>query len=152
MNIFDGLANIFQKDTEEETDKKVNPFPNGPVKFKTLTNGQIRRQRARAAKTHQRKQVEKARRQHFADKREASVLRAHLQNLAVMPRHDGYSLPSDVRIFERSLNWVVNHHADGAGSLLPENWEKAVQAAYDRYRDLVNQPHRPLSETGWKSL
>jgi len=158
MNIFDGIANVFQKgvmDTEEETDQKVNPFPNGPVTYKTMTNGQIRRQRARAGRTRQRKQVERARRQHFADKREASVLRAHLQNLAVMPRHDGYSLPSDVSRFAHSLDWVVRNfttdedHADES-----QKWivETGAQKAYDRYRDLVNQPHRPISETGWKSL
>jgi hypothetical protein len=73
------------EEVAEERKAKANPFPNGPVTYKTVTAGQIRRaeQRARAK---QRSQAFRAQRKAYIDREaELAVLRSMLQAIGVLP-------------------------------------------------------------------
>lgn len=70
---------------EEKPKAKRNPCPNGPVTFKTMTNGQVRRQAQRAKKSKQDKAFLAQRRGYIAQRAEESVLRGMLQVLGYIP-------------------------------------------------------------------
>ena len=59
------------KEREDRIGFHRSKVRNGPVKFSIPTNGQIRRMKVRESKTHQRKQLEQARRQHWHGRRSA---------------------------------------------------------------------------------
>lgn len=110
---------------------------NGPVTFKSVTNGQVRRARlrelARSSKRARRSQVQS----YFTQQREHAVLRAHLQGIGVLP----YALRSG-RLSEEqmmlSVRWIVEHfgNVDDSDDDLLKN---ALQRAYDRFSDLSGQ-------------
>lgn len=96
LDIFKNIPGLRREDQEtkqEEAEKKVNPFPNGPVTYKVPTNGQIRRKTVRAAKTKERKRVAGLRKQHWNLRREVAVLQARLVIVGVLPNGFGVISP-----------------------------------------------------------
>lgn len=69
-------------------EKPRNPFPHGPQRFRTVTNGQIRRAQARHAASQDRKVNRRYRRQWMANERALSTLRGQL--VAVGKLDTGY--------------------------------------------------------------
>ena len=118
---------------------------NGPVNFKTLTGGQVRRARlrelARSSKRARRSQVQS----YFEQQREHAVLRAHLQGIGVLP----YVLRSGKLSEEQmmlSVRWIVEHFGnveDSDDDLL----KNALQRAYDRFSDLSGQERTKIEYT-----
>ena len=84
-----GLRREDQEATQEEAEKKVNPYPNGPVTYKVPTNGQLRRAAARRLRTAERKRIQKLRRQHWELRREVAVLQARLVIVGALPNGHG---------------------------------------------------------------
>lgn len=78
---------------------------NGPVKFTFMTAGQVRRAEARARKTAQGKVWRKQVRDHFANKRTASFVRAHLQKVGLVPFLDGREISLHDQIV--STAWIA---------------------------------------------
>lgn len=108
---------------------------NGPVKFSTPTNGQLRRAEKRAGRRallqRRREQV----RAYFAREREISVLRGQLQAVGVLP-YAGKFKPSSQTIFDSTQALIRRF-----GNLLIEDDDQLVaeafQAAADRYTTLT---------------
>lgn len=107
---------------------------NGPTKFKTVSNGQVRRAKTRElngrAKKARRHQV----RTYFANLREHAVLRGQLQAVGVLPYHE--STPDSAKVgldgAVRATRAIVQRFGDITDSddILVRN---ALQKAYDRF-------------------
>lgn len=79
LDIFKNIPGLTQDALEEVAEeRKPNPYPNGPVQRRTISNGQIRRAQARAKFSAFRKHVGRQRRQHWALRVEAARLEAFL--------------------------------------------------------------------------
>lgn len=97
LDIFKNIPGLRQADQEakqEEAEKKVNPYPNGPVTYKVPTNGQLRRAAVRRQRTAERKRIQKLRRQHWALRQEVAVLQARLVAVGNLPNGHGEMEPS----------------------------------------------------------
>jgi len=79
LDIFKNIPGLKADDLEEQAEeRKPNPYPNGPVKYKTPTNGQVRRAAKRHKLAQERKHIFKLRKQHWALRVEAAHLVAFL--------------------------------------------------------------------------
>lgn len=119
---------------------------NGPVRFTTLTNGQLRRAQKRSEATAQRKNFKAQKRAFFAAQYEASVLRAHLQRLGVVE----YATPviSTPTKIEGSIAWIFANFHSGATTFSEDQLQVALQKAYDRYAYLTGQPAKQVELNG----
>lgn len=88
-----GLRREEQEAQQEEAEKKVNPFPTGPVTYKVPTNGQRRRAVARKEKAAHRKHIKRLGRQHWALRQEVAVLQARLVVVGELPNGHGQMEP-----------------------------------------------------------
>jgi len=117
---------------------------NGPVKFATLTNGQVRRAQKRAAKREVDRNFRLQKRSYFASQREAAVLRIHLQRVGVLPfATPEFFAEQDPRKIENSIVWILEHFpTDGDG--LVNALEISLQQAYDRFAFIVGLPPQKI--------
>lgn len=89
LDIFKNIPGLNQEALEEEAEeRKPNPYPNGPVQRRTISNGQIRRAKARAQFSAFRKHVKRQRRQHWDLRVEGARLDAFLTAAATGERPD----------------------------------------------------------------
>lgn len=128
LDIFKNIPGLRQEDqeaTQEEAEKKVNPFPTGPVTYKVPTNGQRRRAVERKKKAAERKRINGLRKQHWGLRREVAVLQARLVAVGELPNGHG------------EVSEMVSHNAETA---LIEQYG-SVEQARQRLNDIfgVNQ-------------
>ena len=109
---------------------------NGPVKFSTPTNGQLRRAEKRAGQRALKKRRQEQVRSYFAREREASVLRGQLQAIGVLPYFSG-GKPSEQHALT-ATKWIVQRYGELERSDA-DLIRNAVQKTYDRYCDLMGQ-------------
>lgn len=114
MNIFSRLPFLdgSKDEVEPQTDTKAERIAfhrqkvrNGPVKFKEMTSGQIRRAEQRQAKRRQKKAYRAEVRNHLEKQQLASRVRGHLQRAGYLPYHDGHE--AGVREQIVSTQWIV---------------------------------------------
>ena len=74
-----GLREGGDVETADDSEK-VNPFPRGPVRYRTVTNGQIRRAQARSAAAQKRKNNRRFRRDWMRNERAFNTLGQHRLN------------------------------------------------------------------------
>lgn len=115
---------------------------NGPAKFSTPTNGQVRRARKRAEATSHRKQLAKARRNHWQARREAAVLRSYLQAAGIMP-YDHRDKVASIEDATRAITWLYVKFGKSLSGH-PTMIEDALQAAWAHYCELTGTPFKPL--------
>lgn len=108
----------------EEHEPKHNPFPNGPVKYKTMTNGQVRRMQARNQRKGQMDAYKEQRRNYLSREAERATLRGMLQSL-------GY------------VEYVVEQHPDAGRVARAQKWAKekygSIENAVERYEALSGE-------------
>lgn len=109
---------------------------NGPAKFSTPTNGQLRRAEKRAGQRALKRRRQEQVRTYFAREREAAVLRGHLQALGVLPKV-GHGKLSDS--YYDSTTWVARKYGDLTQADETRLLRDAIQKAFDRYCDLMGQ-------------
>ena len=162
MNIFSKLPLIGDKDpqlvddleliddveAEAEAKRRRIKFHresvrNGPVKFKTVTNGQVRRMKARALKSHSRKVYRQQVRQYLANQREAAILRGQLQAAGVV----SYAIPSrklTPKAAHDAIVWIIERYASSDESGVVEVTQEvvvdALLAALNRFETLTGLP------------
>jgi hypothetical protein len=117
-----------------------NQVRNGPVNFKSLTTGQIRRAQARATQSAIRKNRRRAVSDHLAAKREAATLRGWLQAIGVLPyATEGYKASEG--IVKSSLIHIVQTYGEpdesSQISVSKEVVDTAIQKAVERYHALT---------------
>lgn len=93
-----------------EDEPKRNPYPNGPATYKTMTNGQIRRMRARAQRRAQVKGFKEQRRNYISRESERAVLRAMLQVLGFIPYVDHQKPSPSKERMVRAGKWVHENY------------------------------------------
>lgn len=141
--------------SEEELRKQRIAFhrervSNGPVKFSSPTSGQIRRfghrELARKTKAARRRQI----REHFAQKTEVAVLRAHLQAAGLIVYPTGHT-PGAGDVLN-AFTWIISHFADdkhadenGRVEVTREVVVSSLQAALNRYQHLTGRPQTAIS-------
>lgn len=124
---------------------------NGPSNFKATTSGQQKRAHVRSLNRRTRKARRAQVRQHFADLREASVIRGHLQAAGIAP----YALTStwiDPELALRSVIWIVQRFADdslvnaeGQVEVTEVVVRQSLTSALNRWQHLVGLPPTELS-------
>lgn len=72
-------------DVVEGDEKPRNPFPHGPQRFRTVTNGQLRRAQARYAAAQKRKTNKRYRREWMRNGRAFVVLQQQLTVVGALP-------------------------------------------------------------------
>lgn len=153
----DDAAEIEPEISEEEARKQRIQFHrdkvrNGPVKFSSPTNGQVRRAEKRflAGRTRaaRRNQV----RSYFLTQKQAAILRGQLQAAGVVEYHspDFFARPEQSL---RSVVWLVERFADDSNAdefgqiVLDEpTVRQALQSALNRYQGFVGEPITTLPE------
>jgi hypothetical protein len=123
---------------------------NGPVSYRTPTNGQIKRERKRALARETKKARRRQVRQHLANQREAATIAAHLRGAGILA-YSQESFTTDPQRARRSIIWIVARFAeapqDGTGRV--EVTEAVVRqsltAALNRWQSLVGLRETPLS-------
>lgn len=149
FNAMFGSANESAADLELEAKKDRIEFHrrsvrNGPISFKTPTQGQLRRAgrrgTARMAKKSRRAQVKS----YFAAQREAAVLRGNLQAVGVLAFSRSHAKIDPVKA-ERSIRWFVVNYLP-AGELPTNPIQASMLNALHRWQDLVGLPHTSLQE------
>lgn len=121
MNIFSNLPGLKLSEGTELTDEERaaeekrdrikfhrESVRNGPVKFSHTTTGQLRRARQRAMTAMQRKGYRRQVRAHFANLREASILRAKLQGVGLL---DSYVEIPEASGHKAAL-WIIAKFGD----------------------------------------
>lgn len=122
---------------------------NGPVKFKEPTTGQQRRAHQRALARRARKAYRQQVRTYFAAQREAAILRAKLQDCGVLAfvQRDR-EIP--ILTTYNALVWIIERYAEGEVGTSVEVTDatvrRALQAALDRYGDIVGVPNLRVPE------
>lgn len=122
------LANIKSlltgQPVEEVKEEKRNPYPNGPVKYKTMTNGQVRRMQARGRRKGQERAFKEQRRNYLNREAERAALRGMLQVL-------GY------------VDYVIDQHPDAGRIARAQKWAEAkygdLETAIARYEHLSGE-------------
>lgn len=110
--MFDFIGNTLSRvlgaghDELAADEKATNPFPHGPQRFRSVTNGQIRRLQARRAAAQKRKTNKRFRREWMRNERAFNALRSQLVVVGAIPS---------------------SHYAEDA---LMENVERHLEAAY----------------------
>lgn len=157
MNIFSNLAKLMpghQSDERELTEDEVaaqektervkfhrEQVRNGPVKFRSVSAGQIRRARQRAMDRDIRRNYRREVRNHFERQRVAATLRPHLQAVGLAPTWDDRDFPLEDQII--STAWIAQRYGrettvDGVGtghvSFLREDIIAALETAASFYR------------------
>lgn len=99
---------IGNSDEIPEDEPKRNPYPNGPVTYKTMTNGQVRRMQARARRRTQDRAFREQRRNYMTREGERAVLRGMLQVLGFIAYVD-HQKPSEARI-KRAAAWCEDNY------------------------------------------
>jgi hypothetical protein len=149
VNLFPNLSFAKSHDeeivepTEEELKAERIEFHrakvrNGPAKFSFMTNGQIRRARARDTKRQQKKAFRAEVRNYFEQQRLASMVRAHLQAAGYLAYIDGSEAPLVTQI--GSTGWIVQRfgqevEVDGVGTGHVSYRKAAVIDAFHRAAD-----------------
>lgn len=109
---------------EDQPEEKRNPYPNGPVTFKTMTNGQVRRMQARARRRGQQDAFKHQRKAYVSRESERAVLRGMLQCL-------GY------------VDYVVDQIPDAGRVARAQKWAKekygSIENAVKRYEVLSGE-------------
>lgn len=170
MNILDNIRSVIKGErtddelTAEELELQAKKdriefhrrsVRNGPVNFKTPTNGQVRRAERRAMqrriKANQRKQV----RTYFANQREGAVLRAHLDSVGVLPLLldcPRPTPPNPVSAYNSTI-WLIKHFADrsqvdeqGRVPVTEKSVREAFRVALNRWQKIVGLPPTELPE------
>lgn len=158
MNLFEKLSNVIKgKDdtVAAEAEAKAERIKfhrervrNGPTKFRTVTNGQVRRARDRAIAAEMRRTHRKQVRAYFDTQKEASVLRGHLQALGALSYSDTLR-PIDPVKADRSARWVIQRFAkandEGQIEVTRQVVLDAITAAFNRWQVLTGQEVSPLS-------
>ena len=116
---------------------------NGPVSFKQVTNGQIRRARLRELQGRTLKARRAQVRDFLSRSREVANLRGHLQAIGVLEYVTDYQPSEEARF--RSARALVGRFGDMS---LAEDGDAllrdAIQKAYDRYATLTGQETSPV--------
>ena len=99
----------------------------GPQKFRTVTNGQIRRARDRAIAGQYRRTARAQRRAHWAKLREHATLRGHLQAIGLIEYGSDFQPTDEQRL--ASAGWII-------ANFPTEDVQGSIQAAFDRFSDL----------------
>lgn len=118
---------------------------NGPVNFKTLSSGQLRRAAVRATKSEQRKARRKQVRGYFANEREAATLRGHLQHVGIVPFvSDNITISYDAA--EASLAWLCARYVRTTKQPIVNEGDlvKVLTSALNRYQRLTGAQVTPL--------
>lgn len=112
---------------------------NGPVSFKDVTNGQVRRSKARDIKRQMKKTRKKQLANYFASQYEAAVLGAHLKVVGLVAYQTRSFKLNPNQIRESSI-WLIKRFADAQGNQV-EVTEQVVrdsfQSALSRWASLV---------------
>lgn len=94
-------------DTEE---KALNPFPHGPQRFRSVSNGQIRRLQVRRAESQKRKTNRRFRRDWMKNERSFVVLQQQLRVVAALPlSRGGFMVDQPVALMKN-----VHEHLEAA--------------------------------------
>lgn len=142
-------------DTPEKTEEELKAerikfhrqsVRNGPVKFRTLTNGQVRRMQKRDLLNQQKKSHRQARSNHWQGRQEAARLRAFLQGAGVVPYVTGINPSDETR--DKAYRWLIGNYADEIetdddGIITTQTVENALYNAWKRYSDLTGQEQQP---------
>lgn len=115
---------------------------NGPTKWRTLTTGQVRRQRVRDAKARQRKDQRRYRRAWMAQRADIATLRGHLIITGVLEcQHESTTFADHQRA--ASLAWITQKYGprDDDGKLVLD--DKLVPTAVQNAREAFLQFTRP---------
>lgn len=159
INIFEKLASLHSTSPEEalEIDEAAEKrerikfhrqsVRNGPVNFRTPTNGQLRR----AAKRDLARETKKARRRqvrkHFDERYEQAVLRAHLQHAGVLAYDSGREVDGEQAV--ASITWLVQHFADApegqSVEVTGEVVAQSLQSALNHWQTILGLEKTPLS-------
>jgi hypothetical protein len=137
VNIFSQLASVIKGGVTEVADEDLTPeeaeaaakkariafhrdsVRNGPVKFRYMTNGQVRRAEERARKRNAKKAFRGEVRSHFEKLRIAAGLRGHLQAVGLIPFVDGHEATLEDQV--TSTAWIQQRYGvevtnDGVGT------------------------------------
>lgn len=120
MNFTDKIKSLLTGGSVEEShddEPKRNPFPNGPVTYKTTTNGQVRRSVQRAKQRKADRAFRAQRRNYLAREAERAALRGMLQALGVVAYHSPEMIVPEVRR-KRAEAWVEERYGDLATAVL----------------------------------
>lgn len=116
FNIFEKLARSQDTVSDEEQARRDRiefhrtSVRNGPVSWKTQTNGQVKRGRKRAAARQQKKAYRTEVRNHFARLRQAAIVRTHLQVVGLIPFIDGHEEPLEKQA--ASTLWIAANYGE----------------------------------------
>lgn len=123
MNIMSRLANVLTGKPADAEEVELSPeeqaaeekaarikfhreeVRNGPVKFRQVTNGQVRRAQARAQRREIQRNFKREVRSYFERQRFAATVRSHLQIVGVIPFYDRHEAPLHDQIV--STGWLL---------------------------------------------
>lgn len=129
-----------KKDRIEEHRSKVR---NGPVRWTSITSGQMRRRRVRDAAAHSKKATRRARKSYHAAQAETATLRGQLIILKVLPSSSDFVPTMTQRL--NASTWIVRkfglRNDEGELILHDDVLAEAAQAALNEYaRRTTKQP------------
>ena len=131
---------------KERIDFHREKVRNGPVKFTSPTNGQIRRFEKRVAEGRTKKARRHQVRMHLLQTQEAAVLRGQLQMAGLVP-YAGLHVIDPVKQV-RATVWIIDRFGEdgehGRKSFLEPDVRAALQSALNRYEALHGQPTSEL--------
>lgn len=124
---------------------------NGPVSFKTPTNGQFKRARKRLLQSETKKARRRQVQNFFASEREESVLRAKLQAAGLLPYATDFE--PDQQVVLDSITWLIRRFADSKMAAADGSVEvtydvviQSLQSALNRWEAIVGLPQTIIPE------
>lgn len=130
---------IEAQEKQDRIDYHRSQVRNGPVSYKTPTNGQLRRHKARGIKSRMKKTRRRQISAFFASQYEAGLLRSHLQSVGLVAYATRGYRPSPNQVYHSAI-WLVKRFADAEGSQVEVTEEvvrDAFQSALSRWASLV---------------
>lgn len=134
---------------KERIDFHRRSVRNGPVAFKTVTNGQLRRAKVRELRRNAKRARRAQVRDYFAAQREGATIRGHLESVGLM--QEIFDRPAwEINIFSayRSSLWLIKHFAPVEAGTNVEVTEDLVRssfrAALNRWQVIVGLPATDL--------
>lgn len=125
---------IAKQEKQDRIDFHRSSVRNGPVSYKSPSNGQIRRAKAREIKRNMRKTRSRQISSYFASVREEAVLRGHLQAVGLV----GYSTrsykPTPLQVRESAIA-LIKQFADAQGAVV----EVTEEVVLDSFRSALSR-------------
>lgn len=139
MDIFQSLPSLHaESKTDEATNepKQVGPR-NGPVRYRDITTGQVRRARKRAATKQSRRAYRNQVRTFLSSEREAALIRSSLQAVGVLPYATEGMQPTEDQVL-LAVRTLLARYGTGVEAT-EESLREAIEVALTRYRAITGQ-------------